>query len=268
MKKNLILISIFIVLFWSYYLLTNLDDMTTKQDWNYPFDFLTLNYDLIIYKKWENNWYEILKKDEWFDLKKYSNNKTYKAKKWIVESLISNIKSINFDRIAAKSKSSWNKYDLNDSSSKLIIDKKEISIWKRENFTKEYVTENNNENVYVIDRSINMMFKDANNFIDKTIYKVWDDIDTIKTFDWENRKVYNLTWSWWTLDWNTIDVNKLLTLEWYSIIENLPDENIVDWVIKYFAWNELIKEIQVWINNDSCYVEMDTWEYYFFNKSF
>ena len=112
------------------------------------------------------------------------------------------------------------------------------------------------------------MFKDANNFIDKTIYKVWDDIDTIKTFDWENRKVYNLTWSWWTLDWNTIDVNKLLTLEWYSIIENLPDENIVDWVIKYFAWNELIKEIQVWINNDSCYVEMDTWEYYFFNKSF
>ena len=85
MKKNLILISIFIVLFWSYYLLTNLDDMTTKQDWNYPFDFLTLNYDLIIYKKWENNWYEILKKDEWFDLKKYSNNKTYKAKKSYIQ---------------------------------------------------------------------------------------------------------------------------------------------------------------------------------------
>ena len=267
MKKNLILIITFFILFWTYYLVDKSKNITTLEWSINPIDFSQLNYDNLSYTNnfWE--WIVISKTWEEYFVSKIWNNKKFKAQSDLMSSLIDNIKGTEINNIAANNKNSWESFEISLTWSSLNIWWTKILFWKRESYQKEFIVIEWDEKVYEINKVISLFLSrwDINTFRDKTIYKN-SDIDQIETYTWDEYKLYIKSSSWWTLSWELVTINHLTNLIWNNILNEKTFENEKDWYIKYFkSWN-IVNEIKIKFDDNSGYIDVDS-EFFLINKN-
>lgn len=260
MKKYLILVSVLIILVgWFYWLnyIENKKINTADEIW-FPFNFSDLSLNTVKFNN--QNWgYEFSKNWTWYLIQDLESNKSYPVITDESDKLINALRSSKFSKLVSKSKDTWDSYWIETWTSWTILSidwKYKIYFWNLERYSSQYLAVDWYDDVYQVDKILGMLLdRQVSSFRDRNIYSAnW--VTKIEVFrDWTS--VFEKSATGWILDWKSVSVDQLLSLQANDIIEksNKDLSKSKDGNIKYYSWSDLLNQIDFKFEDNNGFIE-------------